>query len=448
MRIVFPLVLAFVFWSADGVRGDEHWPQWRGPTLDGVSAAKNPPVEWGEKDGKNVLWKVPLPSWSGATPIVWGDRVFVLSASKPEEGKQGDTTRRLPQMMGGRAQPGGKDVLLLCFSAADGKLLWQKTLDGRNQLFGKQNMASPSPVTDGKHVWALTGTGVLTAFDLAGEQKWRVDLQEMYGEFGLVWGYASSPLLHENLVIVQVLRGMGTKEPAYLVAFDGASGKIVWRVERKTDAQHECPDAYTTPTLSKHDGRVDLVVSGADYVTGHDLKTGRELWRAAGLNPRKEGNYRVCASPVAVDGLIIAPTRVKPLIALRAGGEGDVTQSHFAWKLEKGGPDVPTPVSDGKYLYVVNDKGMVTCVELKTGEVKWGPTRTATGTVSASPLLADGKLYVTNESAITTVLATGPEFKVLATNTLEDDYTIASLAAVDGRIFVRTATHLYCIGGK
>jgi outer membrane protein assembly factor BamB len=325
-------------------------------------------------------------------------------------------------------------------------MLWQRKLDDGNVLHRKNNMASPSPVTDGKHVWALTGTGTLTAFDMAGNRKWNCDLQERYGEFGLKYGYASSPLLHQNMLIVQVLHGTRTTGPSYVVAFDAVSGEVVWHHQRQTDAQHECPDAYTTPTVSTCADRTDLIISGADYVTGHDPRSGREIWRAGGLNPDKSHIYRICSSPVPVGGLIIAPSRVKPLLAIRAGGTGNVTESHTAWKLTRGGPDVPTPVSDGRYLYTVTDKGLVSCVDLRDGEVVWGPERTTRGGVSASPLLAGGKLYVTNESAVTTVLEAGPEFKLVATNRLDDDYTLSSLATSRGLVFVRTSTHLYCIG--
>ncbi len=452
-RFVLLLSIALILPAAPA--GDEScWPQWRGPRLDGTSPCRGLPTEWSED--KNILWKVPLPSWGGATPIVWNDRVFVTSPSEPHGGpvsdrsapqSEGTVTRKLPRQMG-REHPGGKELLLLCFDAADGKLLWKRTLDDRNTLFGKQNMSSPSPVTDGRHVWALTGTGVLTAFDMEGNHKWRVDLQEQFGEFRLLWGYASSPLLADDLLIVQVLHGSTEPAESYLVAFDAAGGNVRWREVRRTDATRECPDAYTTPTLCTAAGRTELIVSGADYVTGHDLTTGRERWRAAGLNPQGDGNYRIVASPLVVGDIIIAPTRVRPLLALRAGGEGDVTESHLAWKLTRSGPDVPTPVSDGRRVYIVNDKGIVVCVDAKTGENVWGPERTAIGTVSASPLLADGKLYVTNESAVTTVLRAAPQFEVLATNQLDDGYTISSLAAANSRLYVRTSSHLYCIGER
>jgi len=432
----FVVMAWIVCTSATLAQAGDDWPQWRGPTLDGVSHCTNLPTEWSEN--KNVVWKVPLPSWSAATPIVVSDRVFVMSPSQVTPGTADDDHRNA----------GGPEILLLCFRRSDGRRLWQRRLDDGNILYRKNNMASPSPVTDGTHVWALTGTGMLTAFDMDGKRRWCRDLQEQYGAFGLKYGYASSPLLHQNMIIVQVLHGTRTTGPSYVVAFDGANGEVVWHHQRRTDAQHECPDAYTTPTISTCNGRTDLIISGADYVTGHDPRSGREIWRAGGLNPDRSSIYRICSSPVPVGDLIIAPSRVKPLLAIRAGSTGNVTESHTVWRLTRGGPDVPTPVSNGKYLFVVNDKGFVSCVDVHSGEVIWGPQRTVRGTVSASPLLANGRLYITNESAITTVLDASPEFKVLATNRLDDSYTLSTPAISRGLIFVRTSTHLYCIGSS
>lgn len=433
---------------------DDNWPHWRGPTLDGISKARNTPTDW--SDTKNVVWKTPMPHWGGATPIVWGDRIFVISASAVADAAlQAEKTRELPRGMGGRESPGGRDILLLCLNRADGKILWQRTLDSRNALFGKQNLASCSPVTDGKHVWAMTGAGTLACFDFEGVENWRVDLQEKYGVFQLLWGYASSPVLFEKQIIVQVLHGGGrlakqsettTEAPvSYLVSLDCETGAQRWKVKRESDATRECPDAYTSPILARFGSRWELIISGADYVTGHDPQSGLERWRAGGLNPDKEGNYRICPSPLVMRDVIIAPTRKKPLLALRAGGVGDITSSHTMWKLEKGGPDVPTPVSDGQYLYVVEDKGLVSCVRMESGETVWGPERTATGPVSASPILADGKLYIVNDYGITTILAAGPHFKKIATNELEGAYTISSPVLLDAGILLRSSANLYLI---
>lgn len=420
----------------------ENWPQWRGPTLDGVSDAHHPPTEWSES--RNIVWKAEMPAWAGSTPVIFGERIFVTSPSKPDEGAESAVGRRLPRAGGGggRENPGGPDLLLLCLSRSDGRTLWSRKLADGNKLFGKQNMASPSPVTDGRHVWALTGTGVLVAFDLEGQERWRADLGASYGAFGQYWGYGSSPLLFEGKVIVAVMHGAATDAPSYVAAFDGATGRLAWHVERKTDAREECPDAYTTPVIARRDGRSEIIVSGADHVTAHDPATGKELWRVAGLNPQGRGNYRVCASPLAVRDRIIAPSRVKPLLCLRAGAAG----YEVAWQHSEGtGPDVPTPVSDGRHVYLVNDKGIVTCLDLEDGKVVWGPERTVVGTVSASPVLADGKLYITNEDCTTTVVAAGPEFKILGSNELDGGYTLSTPVIVDGHVFLRSAKFLYCI---
>ena len=408
----------------------ENWGQWRGPNQNGVGMAENLPTTWSLT--KNLIWKTELPSWSGSTPIVWGDRVFVVSPSPA----------RTPE----EREPGGPEIYILCLAREDGRERWRYKLDEGNRLWRKHNNTSPSPVTDGAHVWVMTGNGVVTCLDVDGKAVWTRDLQKEYGAFGLYWGYASSPILYDSKLIVQVLHGMHTDDPSYLVALDANSGKEVWREERATDALRESPDSYTTPALLKRDGETQIVVTGGDCVTGHDPETGREIWRADGLNPQQRGNYRIVASPVVIDDMIYAPTRRRPLLALSAGGTGDVS-GNVVWKWEgAGAPDVPTPASDGTYFYMVDDRGLATCLDAKTGAVVWGPERTAQGVVSASPHVADGKVFLLNENAVTTVLAAGPEFKVLGTNELDGTYTLSSPVSAGSQLFIRTATHLYCIG--
>ena len=429
----------------------ENWPQWRGPYQTGVSDAENLPTRWSGTE--NIVWKTALPAWSGGTPIVWGDKIFLTSptpgtgeqTTQPPEPRRGRRGRRGGR--GGGRSPGGDELLLLCISRTGGNILWQRELDTGNQLHRKGNDSSPSPVTDGKHVWVVTGTGAVAAFDMEGNEAWKRNLQDDYGRFGLMWGYASSPLLYNGTLIIEVLHGYRTDDPSYIVAFNGATGEEVWRQERPTDAFAESPDAYTTPALLKYNGTTQVVISGGDYVTGHDPDTGTEIWRSGGLNPHQEGNYRVVGSPLVVEGIIYAPTRKRPLLALRAGGTGDITDTHLLWKWEgAGAPDVPTPVCDGTHFYMVDDRGLATCLNAKTGEVVWGPERTAQGTVSASPILADDKLYITNEYGITTVIAAGSTFKILATNELDGSYTLSSSAVSGSNLFIRTGTHLYCIG--
>ncbi len=434
--------------------GGDHWPQWRGPSLDGTSDSKNLPEKWSEQE--NVKWKVKLPSWSGSTPAIWGDRIFVPSASEFIQGAEAKNVKG----MGGSRKVEGLDLLLLCLSKADGKELWRSTLKGANYQIGKQNMSTPSPVTDGAMVWWLTGTGVLTALTVEGKEAWQVDLQKTYGKFGLNWGYGSSPLLYESMVVVPVLHGMTTDEPSYIVAFDGKTGKAVWRVERPTDAPNESPDAYTTVMPMKVGASMQLIVGGGDYFTGHDPKTGKELWRCGGLNPAEKDPkkpdapaapnpwFRMVCSPAIVDDLVFGCIKKKVTVVCRAGGEGLVTATHTAWTSKDITYDVPTPVSDGKYMYILNDGGMMTCVDPKTGKALYDKQRLPRGTYSASPLLADGKIYVTSEGARTTVLAAGPEFKVLAENQVDDPYTLSSIAVSGSELFLRTSSHLYCISKK
>jgi outer membrane protein assembly factor BamB len=307
-------------------------------------------------------------------------------------------------------------------------------------------MSSPSPVTDGQTVWVMTGTGVFKAFDYSGKELWAREIQKDYGAFGLNWGYASSPLLHDGALFVQVLHGMKTDDPSYVLRIDPKTGKTLWKVERPTAAIHESPDSYTTPLMVRRGKELELVVTGGDCVTGHDPATGKELWRANGLNPGNNPANRIIASPVAIGEVVIAPTRVKPMLAIKTGGRGDVTESHKVFSYDNG-PDVPTPVSDGQHLYIVNDKGVVYCLDAKTGKEVYGQQRLKTGTYSSSPILADGKIYVTSEEGVTSVFKTGPQFEVLAENAM-DDYVLSSVAISDGQIFLRTAQFLYVIGKR
>ena len=395
----------------------DNWPQWRGPNLNGISNEKNLPVRW--TTSENVAWKLAMPSRTGATPIVWDNRIFLNVAD-------------------------GDNLYLWCVDKGKGTVLWKKLIAPGNFKINKQNMSSPSPVTDGQTVYAMTGVGVFKAFDFDGKELWSRDLQKEYGKFGLNWGYASSPLLYEDSLYVQVLHGMKTRDPSYVMRIDKKTGKNVWRIIRPTDAILESPDSYTTPALLKYAGHTEIVITGGDAVTGHDPATGAELWRGKGFNLNKDPNYRIIASPVVYDGVIYAPTRVRPLIAFRAGGHGDISQSHKLFEFVNG-PDVPTPVTDGKYFYSVNDRGIVWCLDAKTGREIWGSQRIKPAIYSSSPVLADGKIYISNEDGLTTVIKAGPKFEVLAENDL-NDYTLSSPAISDGRIYLRTAQNLYAIG--
>ena len=401
----------------------DNWPAWRGPLANGLSNEKNLPVKW--SDTENVTWKLPMPDRSGATPIIWGETIFLNVAE-------------------GTKTSGA--LTLWAVNRAHGSVLWKKPLGAGDVMMRKQNMSSPSPVTDGKTVWAMTGTGVLKAFDFKGNELWARDIQKDYGKFGLNWGYGSSPLLFEDSLYVPVLHGMKTDDPSYILRLNKQTGQTIWRVERATAAIRESPDWYGTIALLRDKSRTELILNGADCVTGHDAATGKELWRVNGMNPTNDPFYRTINSPVVMDGMIYAGSRVKPFVAIRAGGNGDITATHRAWTNDQG-TDVPTPVTDGKYLYLVRDNGGLLCLDAKTGAEIYSPQRLKPATYSASPVLADGKLYVTNEDGLTVVVKAGPQFAVLAENTL-DGYTLSSPAISDGQLFMRTASHLYCIGQR
>lgn len=398
-----------------GLAWAENWPQWRGPGLNGISGEKNLPEKWSADE--NITWKLAVPSRSGATPIIWGDTIFLNVAD-------------------------GDDLQIWAVDRNKGTVLWKQPMGGGNHMMRKQNMSSPSPVTDGQNVWALNGNGILKGFDFKGNELWVRDIQKDYGKFGLNWGYGSSPLLYEDSLYVQVLHGMRTTDPSYLLRIDKKTGKTLWRVERPTPAIRESPDAYTTPTVWKSGKQVEIILLGGDVVTGHDPATGRELWRGTGLNPTNNPNQRTIASPVVVGNMIIAPTRVKPLKAFRGTGGG----IKELWDFQHG-PDVPTPVSDGNYFYSVTDNGILYCLEAETGKEVYEPQRLKTGTYSSSPVLADGKLYISNEDGVTTVVRAGPKFEVLAENQL-DGYTLSSPAISEGQIFLRTDKFLYVVGKR
>jgi outer membrane protein assembly factor BamB len=463
----------------------ENWPHWRGPSHNGVSSETDLPVTWSAKcvaeaaplapaveplagptgtieapDGsqrgrgrpgggrqsnpdppapppcpeyetENVAWRLPLPAYSGSTPIIWEDMVFLNVATANGSG----------------------ELELWAIDRNEQDVVWKRPLADENHIERKQNMSSPSPVTDGQHVWVMTGVGALKAFDFQGNEVWSRNIQTDYGRFGLNWGYASSPLLKDDALYVQVLHGMKTDDPSYVLKIDKMTGETIWHVERPTTARQESPDSYTTPLWVETDSRHELIITGGDAVTGHDPASGKELWRANILNPQDRGNYRIVASPTYGGGLVIAPSRVSPMVAIRPGGSGDVAATHVAWTFDRG-PDVPTPVSDGTLLYVVTDGGVAHALDLQTGESVYGPERlpTGVGAYSASPTLADGKIYVMTEGdGIVSVYKAGREFELLASNSLGDSctpYCLSSVAVSQGQLFIRLSENLWVIGDR
>ena len=385
-----------------------------------------------------MKWAVPLPGPSGATPAVWGDAVFLTSPD---------------------AQ---KNLLLICVNRKDGKVRWQKQITSGDINKGKGNMASPSPVTDGKSVFVLFGTGDFAAVDFDGNILWQRNLGADYGRFAIMWLYGSSPLLFNGKLYLQVLQrtpapadypGLAGGDPAresYLLAMDPATGKTLWKQVRPSAAKMESLESYATPIPSVGaNGQAQILLVGGNCVTGHDPETGVELWRGYGLNPKDGEWMRVVPSPVSVGGLaIVCGPKKEPMLAFRTDGKGDVSTTGLAWKVDdRKTPDVCTPAYDGKDLYVVDGDGhTLSCVDPKSGEKKWTgelPDRTV---IRSSPTVADGKVYIVNEKGTVMVCATGGVFKVLATNVMGDpEGTRASLVVSGGQLFLRTTAALYCV---
>ena len=404
------LIISFTLAFAD------NWPQWRGPLLNGVSNEKGLPLHWNKQE--NVVWKLALPGLSAATPVIWEDKVF-LNVTE------------------------GEEIFLWCVARKQGAVLWKKPQSGRNIKLNKHNPSSPSPVTDGKGVYVVNAYGRVYGFDYAGKELWKRELWKDYGRFGLRFGHASSPLLFDDSLYIQILQVTEKNEPSYLLRLDKKTGKTIWKWDFPVTPGFKPAEAYSTPTILKRGNNIELIINGSDQVTGHDLATGQELWRMTGLVTDKQPS-RIASSPIVADGVIYAPSADRPLLALRAGGRGLLDETHRLWA-SRYGPDVPSPVTDGKYFYIVDDKGIARCLDAKSGKEVWGPQRLKPGDYSASPVLADGKIYVTSEEGLTTVFKAGPKFELLAENNLEDQ-CLSSPAISNGQLFIRTAQFLYCIG--
>jgi outer membrane protein assembly factor BamB len=415
------LAVSLLMLSLATARAD-NWPQWRGPTLDGISTESSLPTEWSATN--NVAWKLPLPGRGGSTPVVWGDRLFLTSED-------------------------GQDVVLLCVST-EGKELWHRRVaagGSRRFMRDEGDLASPSPSTDGQHVYAYTGTGNFACFDLDGKEVWQFNAQERYGTFQIQHGMHTTPLLYGDRLYLQLLHS-----GAHLViALDKATGKEVWKVQRSTDARAECEQSYTSPVLWRNGKDEYLVSHGCDYAIALGLDDGHEIWRLGDLNPKDHynGSLRFVASPVATPDLIVVPSAKNgPVVGVKPDAHGPIKagDAQEEWRRPQNTPDVPSPlVHDGLvYLCRENGVGGLMCLEAKTGKELY-KERLPGGRYRASPVYADGKVYLTCRDGIFTVVKAGPTFERLAENKLPDLFT-ASPAVSNGRIYLRGFEALYAIG--
>ena len=417
---------------------DTNWPGWRGPDGAGISTETNLPEEWSAT--KNVRWKTPIAGKGHSSPIVWGKKVFLTTAiegpivpgAKAVKHMNGDKEFLHPDSMGADRRHAFKVV---CIDRDTGKILWERTAfegtpyDNRHR---KSSFASSTPVADGKMVYAFFGSEGLYAYDFNGKLAWKADLGKL-GTIGM--GTGTSPVLYENLVIMQCDHESG--EESFIVALDKMSGKQVWKTPRKIQV------SWATPILVRTAKRAELITSGAEAVISYDPATGRELWRSRGV----ESN--AIPSPVATRDMVFisAGFPAKIAYALRLGGSGDLSApSNVVWSYAKGTAYVPSPILYGEHLYLTTDRGILTCLDARTGEVKYEGGRVPVpATFTASPVAFGGKILLMSEDGDTFVLKAGPKHEIIRTNSIGEP-VYASPAIADGSIFIRGERNLYRIG--
>ena len=430
----FLLILALCT-SLTAAAAVENWPQWRGPGGQGVSADADVPTEWAPD--KNVLWKAELPGTGMSSPIVWGDRIYLTAvlegdvvpgqrAVKHRQGQEVDWIH--PDSVAADKKHTFKVVAL---DAKSGKILWDRTaydgtvFDARHR---RSSFAGPTPVTDGSMVYAYFGPEGLYAYDAAGTLAWKVVTP--FATLGL--GTGTSPVLFENLVIIQ--RDEDNGDQSALVAYDKKTGKEVWNTKRTVEI------SWSTPVLVQGGGRTELVTNGNELIIAYDPATGKELWRTTGVQSN------AIHTPLVGHGLVIltAGYPAKKVIALRPGPVPD--GQRIAWEYSRGTGYVISNIVYGDYLYLFTDNGIVTCLDPKTGAVKYeGGRIPVPARFMGSPVAFAGLVAMTSEAGDTFMLKAGPTHEIVGKNSV-DEAVYSSPAIANGRIYIRTDKHLFAIG--
>ena len=429
--------VAFVLVGASmACAGD--WPHWRGPYFNGSTDEQNLPSAWSQTEG--IAWSVELAGSSAATPIISKDRVFLSGVDS------------------------GRDMLLaMCFDRVSGELLWKHDIAEGTSRDGRSTYGASSPVTNGEIVVFLYGNGELICFDMNGSRQWRRDIQDDYGPFAFLWTFGSSPTLFGGRLYVQVLqrdvpvRGRGLqdqKNESYLLAMDPDTGKTLWRQIRSSEAQAEAREAFSTPIPFSFNGDQQLLIAGGDVLTGHEPGTGKELWRWGTWNPRRIGHWRLVPSPVAGEDLVLvcAPKNA-PIYAIRPEGTGVLDDGAIAWdsqNVREVSSDVPTPAFfDGDFFVLSDLRKCLSRVEPRTGKVKWTIQTPGRAKYEASPLAADGKIYLINHSGEVAVVdaTNGDVIRVIPMDKPSGQGVVrASISAAHSQLFIRTTRRLYCVG--
>ena len=400
------LLLVLLCESAAAQQGD--WPEFRGPTGQGHSSERGLPLDWSES--RNIIWKTGLGGRGWSSPVIASGRVWITTAIQ---------------------EPAGASLRALAFDFDSGAQVANVEvfrLRNSNLKNPKNSHASPTPIADGDRVYVHFGGDGTAAIDAgSGAVVWKAQFP-----YASQHGSGGSPALYQDLLIFSA---DGHYE-AFVIALDKRTGKVRWKTERRKPFDQ----AYTTPLVIRVDGRDQLISVGAYRAVSYDPLTGKELWFV-----RYEDGFSNVPRPVFGHGLVYIATGFQQpaIIAVRPGGSGDVTGSHIAWSMARGAPFTPSPLIVGDELYIINDLGVLTCVDAKTGKLHW--QQRIGGNHSASPLFADGRIYFLSEEGVAAVIAPGKTFQKLATSEL-DGATLASMAVSRGSIFIRSLTHLYRIG--
>ena len=410
-RNCFLILTGMAAWLAgpNGARAAADWPEFRGPTGQGTSTARNLPLRWG-RDSKNIAWQQAVPGRGWSSPALQGGRLYLTAAVTPE----------------GQGNP---SLRALCLDAATGKILWDKEVfahTGPTGIHSKNSHASPTPLVEGARLYAHFGHQGTACLDLDGQVLWRSTTLK----YPPVHGSGGSPIVAGDALIFSA---DGSSEP-FIAALNKLTGALLWKTPRSVEAKKKF--SFSTPLLITVGGRQQVISPGSAAVCAYDPKDGRELWRV-----RYAEGYSVVPRPVFGHGLIYLSTAFdRPVVmAIRPDGTGDVTETHVAWTLAKSAPNTPSPLLIGDELYFVSDAGIASCVDARTGKVHW--SERVGGNYSASPVHADGRIYLQNEEGVGVVLAPGKTFQELARNDL-GERTLASAAVTDGAIFIRTESRL------
>ena len=422
-----------------------NWPQWRGPSGLGVSADSGLTTTWSAHE--NVAWSVPLRGLGSSSPIAWSDQILVTSqigrvalggGSHPLLARDDAALVARERPLGGRRDEpfdaAGEIFLVVeSFNRSDGRRLWEYRVEARGpfpSLHEKHNLATPTAVTNGEHIFAWFGTGQLVALDMRGAVAWSKHLGEEYSPFDINWGHGSSPVLYKDLLILLC----DHQSASYLIALEARTGKLRWKADRGKGRA-----SYSTPLVVPGPNGDELVVNSSERIDGYDPATGELRWHADA--PRQTP----IPSAVFHDGLIYMTRgyRNSPYLALRPGGRGDVTASHVVWRAAGGGSYAASLVAYDGLLYMTNDVGVLTCADMKTGERIW-QTR-LDGVFFASPVAADGKIYFLSQTGETIVVKAGRVPEILARNDI-GERLVASPAISDGQIFLRSDARLFAIG--